>query len=148
MIEYFQNKHLSEEYIVKKISEFWKEDMPSGDQTTECVVPENTQIKAEIQAVDDLVFVGKIIIFHCFGKDCLVEINSDDGDLLTSGDVIGIIKGSARDILSRERVMLNLIQRLCGISSISNQYVKIANPFNIKILDTRKTTPGLRLFEK
>ena len=148
MIEYPQNKYLPHEYIIKKLSEFWKEDIPGVDETTKCIIPENTYIKAEIQALEDLVFAGKIIIPHCFGKDCQIKINTDDGDLLSSGDIIGTIMGSARDILSQERVMLNLIQRLCGIASLSRQYAEIANPFNVKILDTRKTTPGLRLFEK
>ena len=148
MIEYPQNKNLPDEYIVKKLSEFWKEDMPRLDATTQCTIPENTNIKAEIQAVEELVFAGQIIIPHCFGDYCHIEIKPDDGNLLSSGDVIGIIRGPAWDILSRERVMLNLIQRLCGIASISRQYAEIAKPFNVKILDTRKTTPGLRLFEK
>ena len=58
------------------------------------------------------------------------------------------IKGDAKSILSRERVMLNILQRLCGIATHTKQYVSLATPFNIKILDTRKTTPGMRLFEK
>ena len=62
--------------------------------------------------------------------------------------MIGTIKGSAKSVLSRERVMLNIIQRLCGIATHTKSYVDLANPFNIKILDTRKTTPGMRLFEK
>ena len=131
-----------------KISEFWKEDMPNGDQTTECTIPENTHIKAKIQAMEELVFAGEKIIPYCFGKECQVTINEEDGKLLSYGDVLGIVTGSARDILSCERVMLNLIQRLCGIATLSRKYAKIANPFNIMILDTRKTTPGLRLFEK
>ena len=148
MIEYPQNKHLSEEYIVAKISEFWKEDVPNGDQTTECTIPENTYIKAKIQAMEELVFAGEKIIPYCFGKECRVTINEEDGKLLSYGDVLGMVTGSAKEILSRERVMLNLIQRLCGIATLSRKYAKIANPFNVMILDTRKTTPGLRLFEK
>ena len=148
MIEYTQYKHLPDEYIVKKLSEFWEEDIPDIDKTTQCTIPVNTHITAEIQAVEELVFACQIIIPLCFGKNCHVEINPDDGDSLSSGEVIGIIKGSAMDILSRERVMLNLIQRLCGIASISRQYADVAKTSNVKILDTRKTTPGLRLFEK
>ena len=131
-----------------KLSGFWKEDMPNGDKTTECTVSKNTPIKAEIQSMEELVFAGKEIIPYCFGKDCQVTINQENGNLLSSGDILGVVNGSARDILSRERVMLNLIQRLCGIATLSHKYAKIANPFNVKILDTRKTTPGLRLFEK
>ena len=148
MIEYPQNKHLPDEYIINKLLEFWKEDMPASDETTQSIIPENIHIKAKIQAVEELVFAGKIIIPHCFGENCQTEIYVDDGSLLSSGDIIGVIEGSAKTILSKERVMLNLIQRLCGIASLSHQYAEIANPYNIKILDTRKTTPGLRLFEK
>ena len=61
---------------------------------------------------------------------------------------MGVVNGPAGDVLSRERVMLNLIQRLCGIATISRKYADLAEPYNVKILDTRKTTPGLRLFEK
>ena len=148
MIEYSQYKHIPDEYIIAKLSEFWNEDIPKGDLATECTVSKNKHLKAEIQALQELVFVGKEIIPHCFGKDCQVAINQEDGNLLSSGDVLGIVSGSARDILSFERVMLNLIQRLCGIATLSRKYAQIAKPFNVKILDTRKTTPGLRLFEK
>ena len=82
MIEYFQNKHLSDKYIKAKLSEFWKEDMPNGDKTTESTVPENTTIKAEIQAMEELVFAGKNLIPHCFGKDCKVTNSQKDGNLL------------------------------------------------------------------
>ena len=148
MIEYPQQKHLPDEYIVKKLSEFWEEDMPDGDVTTLSTIPDEACIQAEIHAMEELVFAGNTIIPHCFGKGCQVEINSDDGDFLSRGDVIGIIEGTARDILSRERVMLNLVQRLCGIATVAQQYAKLADPHNVKILDTRKTTPGIRLFEK
>ena len=140
--------HLSDEYILKKLSEFWEEDMPSGDETTLSTIPENSYVRAEIQAVEEMVFAGKLIIPHCFGNDCRVEIDLEDGDTLVAGELMGKIRGPARVILSRERVMLNLIQRLCGIATVSRQYAEVASPFNVKILDTRKTTPGLRLFEK
>ena len=100
MIEYPQNKHISDEYIVTKLLEYWEEDMPNGDKTTDCIVSENVFIKAEIQAVEELVFAGKEIIPHCFGENCQVAINQDDGALLSSGDVLGVVTGSARNILS------------------------------------------------
>ena len=62
--------------------------------------------------------------------------------------VIASIKGNSGKILSYERVLLNLLQRLCGIASLTREYVKIAEPYKVRILDTRKTIPGLRLFEK
>ena len=122
--------------------------MPWGDKTTEGTIPESETISAEIQTGGELVFAGENIIHHCFGEKCQTTLNHYDGDVLSNGDVIGVVTGPAREILCRERVMLNLIQRLCGIASLTHKYAGIASPFNVKILDTRKTTPGLRLFEK
>ena len=147
-MEYTQHKQLSNEYIVAKIADFLAEDMPDGDKTTEGTIPEGVTISAEIQSGEELVFTGEKIIPHCFGENCQTTLNHNDGDYLLNGDVIGFVTGPAREILSRERVMLNLIQRLCGIATLTLEYAEIANPFNVKILDTRKTTPGLRLFEK
>ena len=147
-MEYTQHKQLSNEYIVVKIADFLAEDMPDGDKTTEGTIPEGVTINAEIQSGEELVFAGEKIIPHCFGENCQTTLNHNDGDYLLNGDVIGVVTGPAREILSRERVMLNLIQRLCGIATLTLEYAEIANPFNVKILDTRKTTPGLRLFEK
>lgn len=147
-MEYTQHKQLSNEYIVAKIADFLAEDMPDGDKTTKDTIPEGVTISAEIQSGEELVFAGEKIIPHCFGENCQTTLNHNDGDYLLNGDVIGVVTGPAREILSRERVMLNLIQRLCGIATLTLEYAEIANPFNVKILDTRKTTPGLRLFEK
>ena len=148
MIEYPQHKKLSDEYIIGKINHFLAEDIPNGDITTESTTSDDSEITAEIHAAEKLIFAGSEIIPHCFGEKCQVKINHKNGAILSNGDVIGVVTGSAREILSRERVMLNLIQRLCGIATLSHEYAEIANPFNVKILDTRKTTPGLRLFEK
>jgi len=148
LIEYPQNMHLPDEYILEKLSEFWEEDMPNGDITTLSTISKKTLVKAEIQAVEKFVFVGETIIPLCFGKDCHIQNLPQDGETIGKGDLIGNITGPAQLILSRERVMLNLIQRLCGIATTAQQYAEIAKPHNIKILDTRKTTPGLRLFEK
>ena len=148
MIEYPQHKKLSDEYIIGKIADFLVEDIPKGDITTESTTPDNSEITAEIHAVEKLVFAGSEIIPHCFGQNCQVTINHKNGAMLSKGDIIGVVTGSAREILSRERVMLNLIQRLCGIATLSHEYAENAKPSNVKILDTRKTTPGLRLFEK
>jgi len=148
LIEYPQHKKLSDEYIIGKITYFLAEDIPNGDITTESTTSDNSEITAEIHAVEKLIFAGSEIIPHCFGEKCQVKINHKNGAMLSNGDVIGVVTGSAKEILSRERVMLNLIQRLCGVATLSHEYAEIANPFNVKILDTRKTTPGLRLFEK
>ena len=71
-----------------------------------------------------------------------------DGSSVCKGEIFARLTGSTLSILSRERIMLNLIQRMSAIATLTNKYVQIAKPFGVKILDTRKTTPGLRIFEK
>ena len=148
LIEYSQHLHLPIEYIRAKISEFLAEDMPDGDVTTESIIPEAAQVKAEIRAQEELTFAGAEIVPYCFDPRCNIHIFKSDGEVVESGDILGEIQGPAKIILSCERVMLNLIQRLCGIASASQKYVQIAHAYDVKVLDTRKMTPGLRLFEK
>ncbi len=148
MIEYPQIKYLEPKYIKKIISSLLIEDSPKGDITTNLIVPKKKIIKSEMIACENLVFVGENIIPYFFEENCNINILSVDGDIINNGDTFVTIKGSANEILLKERVMLNLIQRLCGIATLTKKFSEIAKPFNIKILDTRKTTPGLRLFEK
>tara|TARA_Y100001970_G_C14096481_1_gene782988 strand:- start:133 stop:945 length:813 start_codon:yes stop_codon:yes gene_type:complete len=134
--------------IIKKINQFLDEDLPTGDITTESTIVDDTTIEAKIIAMENMIFSGEQIIPHCFGKTVDVDMNKKDGEQISSDTIIATIKGSAKLILSRERIMLNLIQRLCGIATNTRIYVDLAKPFNVKILDTRKTTPGIREFEK
>ena len=148
LIEYPQHLHLPVEYIQSKISEFLAEDMPNGDVTTDSIISETAQVIAEIRAVEELIFAGAEIVPYCFDPSCHIQMYKLDGELAEPGDILGKIQGPAQIILSCERVMLNLVQRLCGIASASRKYVQLALAHDVKILDTRKTTPGLRLFEK
>ena len=141
MIEYPQLLHLPVEYIRSKISDFLAEDRPHGDITTDSIIPETEQVIAEIQAVEKLTFAGSEIVPHCFGDSCRVDMNKSDGETAEPGETLGQIQGPTQIILSCERVMLNLIQRLCGIASLSRKYVQLAHSYDVKILDTRKTTP-------
>ena len=147
-IEYPQYLHLPKEYIKVKITEFLAEDIPNGDITTNSIISDSAYATAEIQSVEELVFAGVEIIPYCFGNRCDINIHKSDGDMAKPEEILGEINGPAQIILSCERVMLNLIQRLCGIASVAHEYVQLAKGYNIKILDTRKTIPGLRLFEK
>ena len=148
MIEYKQFKKLDSEYVLSRINFFLQEDIPDGDKTTLGIVDHDAKVTAEIQAVESLVFSGSEVIPHCFADNSEINLTAKDGDELNGGDIIGQITGMASNILSRERVMLNLIQRLCGIATQTKVYAELAKPYGIKILDTRKTTPGLRLLEK
>ena len=144
-MNYKQYKNLSADYIEKKINEFVLEDIPNVDITTKATTLKK-QISANIINEEDAVFSGKNIIKYFF-PNCNVIININDGDKIKKNELIGTITGNATTILSNERIMLNLIQRLCGIATYTNCYVQLVNN-KVKILDTRKTTPGLRLFEK
>lgn len=154
MIEYPIYNKLPKEYIQKKLKEFFDEDIPNLDITTTLTISKDEKSKAVLEAEDELVFAGVEIIKAIFGNDndnddeFELEIHVNDGDKLKFGDKIATIIGSSQKILEKERVLLNLIQRLSGIATLTNQYVEIAKPHNVKILDTRKTIPGLRLFDK
>jgi nicotinate-nucleotide pyrophosphorylase (carboxylating) len=147
MLKYKQITEIPQEYLEKKIAEFLYEDKADNDITTKLSVPDTMQSVANIEAQDELVFVGKNII-KCIFKECEIAFFVNDGDVISDGTAIAKLSGNAAYILSRERVMLNLIQRLSGIATAAKKYSDIAKPFNVKVLDTRKTTPGLRLFEK
>lgn len=148
MIEYPRYLSLPKDYIKSKIKEFLAEDAPRGDITSSAIFKDKN-VKAYIEAEEDLIFAGKDIL-ECFFADKFanIEILVVDGEKIQKGGIIAKIKGSAFSILIRERVLLNLLQRLCGIATLTSKYVAIAEPYGVKILDTRKTTPGLRLFEK
>lgn len=148
MIKYYQHKKLDKDYIRNKLNEFMAEDCPEKDKTSIATINNNHEVYAEIQAVENLVFAGAPVIEVCFEKLGRVNMHLMDGEIAKAGSVIGTIKGKPVDILSHERVMLNLIQRMSGIATNVKKFSDLANPFKIMILDTRKTTPGLRKFEK
>lgn len=148
MIEYPQIVTIPEQYLRKKIKEFLEEDSPEGDRTSLAIFRTNEKTSAIIQSQEDLVASGLEFIRYFFDERTKVEIYYKDGDFIPSNALMAKISGFALDILCKERVILNLIQRLSGIATMTSKYVKIAKPYNVKILDTRKTTPGLRLFEK
>jgi nicotinate-nucleotide pyrophosphorylase (carboxylating) len=148
MLEYPQYKSLSKTYVDEKIREFIAEDVPNGDITTQSTVPSNKIINAYIATKSDIVFAGAEILKHTFSDSYALELKVNDGDRITAGTVIARFTGLAREILIYERIILNLLQRLCGIATDTAVYADLAKPYGVKILDTRKTTPGLRLFEK
>jgi len=147
MIKYKQVTSLPDDYIQRKVDSYMLEDKATLDITTRYSVNRKATCSAIIISKEECVFVGEQIIRYIFYK-CELELKVKDGDLVPVGGVIAEIKGRATKILSKERVMLNIIQRLSGIATVTRKYVEIAKPFGVKILDTRKTTPGMRLFEK
>lgn len=128
-----------------------QEDVGSGDITTVTLVPKSLRSSAVYVAKQSGVLAGLPLIPRIFRKldpDIQVDELMKDGDLFEINAQLCRISGETSAILTGERVSLNLLQRLCGIASKTAQYVKLARPFGIKILDTRKTTPLLRSLEK
>ena len=150
MAKFVPNRILSLEpdWVRTQVRAFLHEDAPDGDITTAVSIPDHAQAIADLVAEDEMVFAGAHLIPNFFGDSCRIEWMQNDGDIVKAGATIGRISGPARTLLTGERVLLNLLQRLCGIATLTRQFVERIRPHNVKILDTRKTTPGLRLFEK
>lgn len=148
MIEYPRYLSLPEDYLRVKFNEFLLEDAPNGDITSSGTVSPDSETVAQLEAESDLIFAGKSVIEAAIEDVGKCEIFVSDGEKVYSEQLLAKLYGKSKDLLERERTLLNLLQRLCGIATMTNRYVSIAEPYNVKILDTRKTTPGLRLFEK
>ena len=139
-----------EKEILEIIKKALKEDMPKGDVTTDNLIPQNHQSKAYFIAKEDGVISGVEVakaVFMEVGGNVNINFTVKDGDKVKNKQVIGTIEGDTKTILKGERVALNIMQRMSGIATTTNRYVKELVG-DCKILDTRKTTPNLRILEK
>lgn len=130
---------------------FFEEDLGSGDLTSESIFSENDYGYGIFVAKADGVFCGADILkqgFKTLNDRITVDLNVVDGTELKRGDIIATVEGSVIDLLRGERVILNLIQRMSGIATITKQAVQKTGNSNTKICDTRKTIPGLRMLDK
>src|SRR6266567_5220373 len=128
-----------------------KEDIGGGDITTEFFVPDGLNATGRIIARENAVVAGSGVaseVFRQVDPSTDTQIIRGDGTEAAPGDVIIEVRGLARSILKAERVALNFLQRLCGIATLTRQFVDAIGNHPAKILDTRKTTPGLRTLEK
>jgi len=144
---------LSNPTIKKRIREALGEDLGSKklDVTTFSLVPKDKQATANLVARTDCVLAGAIVaaeVFRQVDPSLKIEEGLTDGCAMKHGDIVLTLSGSARSILVAERTALNFIQRMSGIATLTQQYVDTANNPDVKLLDTRKTTPTLRAFEK
>lgn len=127
------------------------EDIGPGDITTEALVLPGVKGKAEIIAKESLVLAGIDVVEKVFRRvnpDISFSAKHADGEELSPGNVIAAVSGQLASLLTAERVALNLLQRLSGIATLTREYVKKIEGTKAAILDTRKTTPGLRALEK
>ena len=128
-----------------------KEDIGAGDITTEFFVPETLHASGRIIAREKAIVAGTEAaaeVFRQVDSGIDTQVIRGDGTEVVAGDVIIEVRGLARSILKAERVALNFLQRLCGIATLTRQFVDAVGNHSVKILDTRKTTPGLRALEK
>jgi nicotinate-nucleotide pyrophosphorylase (carboxylating) len=128
-----------------------REDIGSGDVTTDSFVPPGLQAIGRIVARERGVVAGGLTaaeVFRRVDPTLHVEVLRTDGTALTGGETILEVRGAARSILTAERVALNFLQHLSGVASLTRQFVDAIGKASTKILDTRKTTPGLRVLEK
>lgn len=128
-----------------------REDITSEDYTTNAIMPEKKQGQAELLCKQDGVLAGLEVferVFHLLDPDVVMEAYFKDGDAVKKGDLIAIVRGDIRTLLSGERTALNYLQRMSGIATHTKQLVGLLEGTKIKLLDTRKTTPNNRIFEK
>ena len=145
---YYQHTQLQPEYVSEKLKIFLNEDKADQDLTTQySLLGKSKIVKANILCEEPIIFVGSTIINNLFNSDT-IKFFKKDGATCQAGEIIATIESKAAKLLSKERVLLNLLQRLSGIATLTNKYIQTLNKASIKILDTRKTTPGIRLFEK
>lgn len=129
----------------------FKEDIGDGDHTTLSCIPHDLEGRARLLVKQDGILCGVELAKKIFAKfDPTLKVTQflHDGDKIKKGDIAFTVEGKTISILQTERLVLNFMQRLSGIATATNEYVKLLEGTNTKILDTRKTTPGLRLLEK
>jgi nicotinate-nucleotide pyrophosphorylase (carboxylating) len=122
-----------------------EEDIGPGDVTTRACVPESLQASGRFLARETLVVSGLALLTELYES---VTLQKRDGDVCFDGDVIANVRGAARTLLERERVALNFLQRLSGVATLARKFAEAVKGTGCRVLDTRKTTPGLRSLEK
>ncbi len=137
--------------IDKIIDSALEEDLGPGDITTEAIVDLSMKGEARLIAKEEIILAGIEVFSRVFSRldpEIVVETKYRDGEAVSNGEDIGIVKGSMRGILSGERTALNFLQRLSGIATLTRKYVERTDSSKVRVIDTRKTTPGLRILEK
>lgn len=142
---------LTLELIRDVVTQALMEDAPNGDITSELLIPEGATAEAELVAREPGVFSGSEVFTAAFkltDPRVSVLMHLKDGQAFSAGALLATVSGPARAILTAERIGLNFIQRMCGIATLTASYVEKTKGTKAKILDTRKTTPLLRAFER
>lgn len=140
-----------EQLIDELIDLAFAEDIGDGDHTTLCCIPDTAMGKSRLLIKEPGILAGVEIarkIFHRFDPDLKMTVYIEDGTAVKPGDVAFVVEGRVQSLLQTERLMLNVMQRMSGIATMTHRYVKKLEGLHTRILDTRKTTPGMRMLEK
>lgn len=127
------------------------EDIGDGDHTTLCCIPDTQKGKAQLLIKEEGILAGVEIakrVFAKFDPELQMEVLIEDGAHVKPGDIAFYVSGKEQSLLQTERIVLNLMQRMSGIATQTNKYAKEIEDLHTKVIDTRKTTPGLRILEK
>lgn len=142
---------LTPDHIDRVVRLALEEDAPFGDLTSQAFIPADAVARADLVAREPGVFSGgEVFAVAMTALDGTVEVHGlwDEGERFAAGDVLASVEGSARSVLRAERVALNLTQRMSGIATLTAQYVGAVEGTRARVVDTRKTTPGLRALER
>ena len=128
-----------------------EEDIQRGDATTNAIVDETTSANAAWMAKETGIIAGLDVarlVYQEFDTEFEWNCHCEDGDQISAGKTVVEMQGTCRAVLSAERIALNIVQRMSGIATMTNRYVELVSDYDVKILDTRKTVPGMRLLDK
>jgi nicotinate-nucleotide pyrophosphorylase (carboxylating) len=138
-------------YIDALIENAFNEDIGDGDHSTLSCIPEDEVGTSQLIIKEDGILAGVEMakyIFNKFDSELTVDVKIEDGSAVKVGDIAYTVSGKTQSLLQTERIVLNVMQRMSGIATRTSEYVKLLEGTNTKVLDTRKTTPGLRVVEK
>lgn len=152
-VENFNDTSFVEKLNERLIDLSFTEDIGDGDHTTLCCIPEDVQGKSRLIIKEEGILAGVRIareVFHHFDPELKMEVFIEDGAHVKPGDVAFVVSGKVQSLLQTERLMLNIMQRMSGIATMTAKYQQtlIDAGTKTRVLDTRKTTPGMRMLEK
>lgn len=140
------------EHLINNLIELaFAEDIGDGDHTTLCSIPADAVGRANLIIKESGILAGVEVgvdVFHKLDPKLIVDVFIKDGAKVKPGDIVFTVEGKVQSILQAERIVLNIMQRMSGIATTTNKYVALIEGTNAKVLDTRKTTPGMRMLEK
>jgi len=142
---------IGKELIHQLIQLSFAEDIGEGDHTTLCSIPADAEGASRLLVKEKGILAGVEVareVFHQFDPTLQMEVFIGDGESVNPGDEVFLVRGKVQSILQTERLVLNIMQRMSGIATITREYVKLLEGTKARVLDTRKTTPGMRMLEK